>query len=29
VKEKKPADFIDVSILKEIDQEGFFARLYR
>lgn len=29
LKGKKSADFIDVSILKEIDQEGFFSRLYR
>jgi len=29
VKGKKSADFIDVSILKEIEQEGFFSRLYR
>ena len=29
LKGKKSADFIDVSILKEIEQEGFFSRLYR
>ncbi len=29
VKGKNPADFIDVSILREIEQEGFFSRLYR
>ena len=29
VKGRKPADFIDVSILKEIESEGFFARLQR
>src|SRR6266508_5624186 len=29
LKGKKSANFIDVSILKEIEQEGFFSRLYR
>jgi NitT/TauT family transport system substrate-binding protein len=29
LKGKKSADFIDVSILKEIEDEGFFSRLYR
>ena len=29
LKGKKSADFIDVSILREIEQEGFFSRLYR
>ena len=29
VKGKKPADFLDVSILKEIENEDFFARLQR
>jgi len=29
LKGKRISDFIDVSILKEIEQEGFFSRLYR